>query len=173
MAKTKAGTSLAKTNGSSTALVSMPEGFELVQTAAESKWVQIEHDTIIRGILMSRESMEQVNKDGVKETRHFYTIQLTAGSCEVEYKNEDGIKVNETAKPGDVVALSERSRLEVLEEWVGRGAIYEVHIHAARQKVLQQGRTLWMFNIGRKLVRGQEAPAYMKPGEFAAQQARQ
>lgn len=151
------------------------DGMEQIQSGGITKWVDLrEFQTDpncprekpvkgngkgFGGFLLGVQEIEdedsgEPNADGVK-VRHFYTIKL-AGPCPVSYKNEEKVEVKEIAQQGEIVAIGERHALRGLRELATDGGVYLIAIQPDSRIKVGNGRTMWTFNMWKRVVK---APA--------------
>jgi len=152
------------------------EGYEQTQDGGITKWVDLKafqldpaagnsdavkgNGKAFAGYLIGRHEIEdqengEPNEDGVP-VRHFYSIRLVS-PCPVSYKNEQGERVREEAKAGEIVAIGERYALRDLRAWsddAHAGAVYQIVLQPhSRIKVKGGARAMWTFRVFRNVVR--------------------
>ena len=147
------------------------EGLETISTGGISKWINMKafqddplagQNAVVKGngrsfagFLIGRHEIEdekgEENAEGVK-VRHFYTIRLTA-ECPVEYKDENGMKVEETAYAGEVVQIGERHQLKPLRNLADDGGLYWVLITPHSRVRIPGNQTMWTFGVQKKTFR--------------------
>lgn len=148
------------------------EGLEQVQSGGVQKWLNLKAfqenpnaaqnqgvkgtGKAFAGVLLARQEIPddengEPNADGVN-VRHFYTIKLLA-ECPVTVKNEDGSTLEEVAQPGDIIAVGERHALRAMKEMTEDGGAYIVVIRPHSRIKIGGGRTMWTFDMFKKVVR--------------------
>lgn len=148
-------------------------GYDVVESGEILKWVALDdsgtftddegntHPIVIEGVLIGREVIRDEDDDGEERERHAFSIRIIR-PCPVEYKDENGSKVQEVAQPGEIVTMSSRERLKKLEGWVDDGGVHQVFIKPTRKVKIGKGRTMWLFAVGEKLLKA-GPPAYIPP----------
>lgn len=135
------------------------EGFEQTQSGGIRKWVELVPGRVLAGVLMSRQQVE--DEEGAKVS---YSIRLVRPYL-IKYKNEAGTKLEEEAQPGEIVHLGERHTLTGLASWCDDGGLYAVAIRPHSKIPVGGGRTMWTFDIWRKVLRAAPARAEIVPSK--------
>jgi hypothetical protein len=151
--------------------------FEIVATAGQTKWVNLQQflepawsgKTFV-GVLIARKSIpdaKKTNPDGTPQRRYYYLLQLVS-PCPVSYSDENGDGVDEVAQPGEIVALGERSKLEILGDLIAQGGVQMVMIRPNAPIAIGHSQTMWTFDIGRRVLaqRMASAPAVTDEPSF-------
>lgn len=148
------------------------QGLEQVQSGGLTKWIdlrafQVDPDAprekpvkgngqAFAGGLLGMQEIEdeesgELNADGIK-VRYFYNIKLMT-PCPVAYKNENKEEVTEIAQPGEIIAVGERHALRGLRELATDGGLYVVVIRPHSRIKVSPSRTMWTFDMWKKVVR--------------------
>ena len=136
--------------------------WEVVETAGASQWVALVEDpepfelrrlndsqarleNVVEGLLLGKEYLP--DSDGTGE-RGYYKIQLTRPALVAVEKD-----ATDWAPVGTVVNLGERARLAALDDLCElQNGVCHVLIHAAEKVPGKNGKTLWTFNIAKRII---------------------
>jgi hypothetical protein len=133
------------------------EGFSQVDDLG--RWPKLYEGMIVQGILLRR--VEVVNKINPDAERFVYQIRLTRLlKAMASSRNEAGEVVQQETvfKPGDVVNLDERSKLNGLRTVVDSDHVFEVWIKVIKKQPIQNGMKAWLIDV-RQQVKGLKDPA--------------
>jgi hypothetical protein len=135
--------------------------FEVVETSGATKWVDLQQfldqswsGKAFSGYLMAR----RWYMDQKEMKRHYYLLQLTS-PCPVSFKDEHGESISWVAQVGEVVALGERTKLEILNTLLEQGGIRVVVIRPNAPIAINRGQTMWTFDIAQRLLQARTESA--------------